>query len=44
LDDTALDNSIFYICGPPTMLKAMQDLLLSDLQISEVGIKVEGFT
>jgi glycine betaine catabolism B len=44
LDDTALDNSIFYICGPPTMLKAMQDLLLSDLQISEVGIKVEEFT
>lgn len=41
-DDLA--KSVFYICGPPGMLKAMQQLLKDQLQISEDRIKVEEFT
>lgn len=39
-----LDNSIFYICGPPGMLKAMQTLLQEELEIPIERIKVEEFT
>lgn len=39
-----LDNSIFYICGPPGMLKAMQKLLEVDLHIPKQRIKIEEFT
>lgn len=39
-----LDNSIFYICGPPGMLKAMQKLLQDDLLIPKDRIKIEEFT
>jgi ferredoxin-NADP reductase len=39
-----LDNSIFYICGPPGMLKAMQKLLQEELEIPKERIKVEEFT
>lgn len=44
LDNTFLNNSIFYICGPPGMLKAMQALLQEELKISNEKIKVEEFT
>ncbi|HET6589653.1 MAG TPA: Rieske 2Fe-2S domain-containing protein [Candidatus Nitrosocosmicus sp.] len=44
LDDISLHNSIFYICGPPAMLKAMQTLLQQELNISKEMIKVEEFT
>jgi ferredoxin-NADP reductase/nitrite reductase/ring-hydroxylating ferredoxin subunit len=44
LDNTLLTNSIFYICGPPPMLKAMQSLLQEELKISKEKIKVEEFT
>ena len=45
LDTYALNNSIFYICGPPGMLKAMQALLREDdLNIPKERIKVEEFT
>jgi ferredoxin-NADP reductase/nitrite reductase/ring-hydroxylating ferredoxin subunit len=44
LDNSLLDNSIFYICGPPSMLKAMQSLLQEELKISKEKIKVEEFT
>ncbi len=44
LDSTLLDNSIFYICGPPNMLKAMQSLLQKELKISKEKIKMEEFT
>jgi glycine betaine catabolism B len=44
LDDTLLNNSIFYICGPPGMLKAMQSLLQGELEISKEKIKMEEFT
>jgi ferredoxin-NADP reductase len=39
-----LDNSIFYICGPSGMLKAMQKLLQEELEIPKERIKVEEFT
>ena len=39
-----LDNSIFYICGPPGMLKAMKKLLEGDLNIPKQRIKIEEFT
>lgn len=38
-----LDNSVFYICGPPAMLKAMQNML-RDFQIPDERIKTEEFT
>jgi glycine betaine catabolism B len=44
LDDRYLGNSIFYICGPPAMTKAMQDLLQDDLDIAKERVKVEEFT
>lgn len=39
-----INNSIFYVCGPPGMLKAMHDLLQKDLQIPKERIKIEEFT
>ena len=44
VDNNLLNNSIFYICGPPGMLKAMQILLQEDLEIPKERIKVEEFT
>jgi glycine betaine catabolism B len=44
LDTNMLNNSIFYICGPPSMLKAMQSLLQENLEIPKERIKVEEFT
>jgi len=44
LDANQLNNSIFYICGPPSMLKAMQSLLQDNLEIPKERIKVEEFT
>jgi ferredoxin-NADP reductase/nitrite reductase/ring-hydroxylating ferredoxin subunit len=44
LDTNMLTNSIFYICGPPSMLKAMQSLLQDSLEIPKERIKVEEFT
>jgi glycine betaine catabolism B len=44
LSNEDLGNSIYYTCGPPGMIKAMQTLLRDDLQISEERIKVEEFT
>ena len=40
-DTDEINNSIFYICGPPGMLKNMQSLLQEDLEISKERIKVE---
>jgi ferredoxin-NADP reductase len=37
-------NAEFYICGPPGMLKAMQELLQQELQIPKDRLKVEAFT
>jgi glycine betaine catabolism B len=38
-----LENSIFYVCGPPGMIKAMQEML-QEVQIPKERIKVEEFT
>ncbi len=43
VDTNAMHNSVFYICGPPSMLKDMQSLLQDDLKISKERIKVEEF-
>jgi ferredoxin-NADP reductase/nitrite reductase/ring-hydroxylating ferredoxin subunit len=43
LNKDELGNSIFYICGPPGMLKAMQKLL-QEMQAPKERIKVEEFT
>ena len=43
LDGYMQSNSIFYICGPPSMLKAMQALLQDNLEIPKERIKVEEF-
>jgi ferredoxin-NADP reductase/nitrite reductase/ring-hydroxylating ferredoxin subunit len=43
LSNEDLGNSIYYTCGPPGMIKAMQTLL-QDLQISKERIKIEEFT
>lgn len=44
VEENDLHHSIFYICGPPAMLKAMQEILQKDLQIPKERIKVEEFT
>jgi ferredoxin-NADP reductase/nitrite reductase/ring-hydroxylating ferredoxin subunit len=44
VDSSLLNNSIFYICGPPGMLKAMEILLQEDLKIPKERIKIEEFT
>jgi glycine betaine catabolism B len=43
LSTTELDASIFYICGPPGMLNAMQKLLQDDLHIPKQRIRIEEF-
>ncbi len=44
LSKDEIGNAIFYICGPPGMLKAMQDLLQEEMQIPKDRFKVEAFT
>jgi ferredoxin-NADP reductase len=44
LDNSDLLNSIFYICGPPSMLNAMKELLQKTLQIQKDRITSEEFT
>jgi glycine betaine catabolism B len=43
LSDNYLKDAIFYICGPPVMIKAMQNLIES-IQIPKERIKIEEFT
>jgi NAD(P)H-flavin reductase len=45
LSKEEISNAIFYICGPPGMIHALeQDLLQKQFQIPEERIKVEEFT
>jgi ferredoxin-NADP reductase/nitrite reductase/ring-hydroxylating ferredoxin subunit len=44
LSEDEIKDSIFYTCGPPNMIKAMQDLLQNILRIPNDRIKVEEFT
>lgn len=39
-----LVNSIFYICGPPAMLNAMQKLLSEEIGVPDERIRIEEFT
>jgi len=41
LSDNDLKDSIFYICGPPVMINAMQTLIENELQIPKERIKIE---
>jgi ferredoxin-NADP reductase/nitrite reductase/ring-hydroxylating ferredoxin subunit len=44
LRDNEIAKAVYYICGPPGMLKAMQKLLTEELQIPKSRIKIEEFT
>lgn len=44
LSKDELSNSIFYICGPPTMLIAMKKLLSEQIDIPDDKIRIEEFT
>ncbi|HEY3527268.1 MAG TPA: Rieske 2Fe-2S domain-containing protein [Nitrososphaeraceae archaeon] len=44
LSDKDIKDSIFYICGPPGMVKAMQNIIQNELQIQKENIKIEEFT
>ena len=44
LSENDIKSSIFYICGPPGMVNAMQNLVQNELQIPKEQIKVEEFT
>jgi ferredoxin-NADP reductase len=44
LSEDEIKNSIFYTCGPPAMIKAMQDIIQNDLKVPKDRIKVEEFT
>jgi ferredoxin-NADP reductase/nitrite reductase/ring-hydroxylating ferredoxin subunit len=44
LEPGDLEKSIFYVCGPLAMLKAMQEILAQNLRIPTERIKVEEFT
>jgi NAD(P)H-flavin reductase len=44
LSKEEISNAIFYICGPPGMIKALEGLLQKQFQIQEGRIKVEEFT
>jgi ferredoxin-NADP reductase/nitrite reductase/ring-hydroxylating ferredoxin subunit len=43
LSNDEIANAIYYICGPPGMLKAMQKLLKEELKIPQERMKVESF-
>lgn len=44
LSDDEVAKAVYYICGPPGMLKAMQKLLQDDLQIPRERMRIESFT
>jgi ferredoxin-NADP reductase len=44
LSKDEIDAGIFYICGPPGMLKAMKKLLQEDMKIPKERLKIEAFT
>jgi glycine betaine catabolism B len=44
LSKQEISNGIFYICGPPGMIRALEDLLQKQFEIQGERIKVEEFT
>ena len=43
VSEDELNKSIFYICGPPAMLNALQNILNEKLKISKDRVKIEEF-
>src|SRR5919108_1538227 len=43
LQPADIEKSIFYVCGPPAMIEAMQRILKANLQIPSERIKIEEF-
>ena len=44
VSEDELNKSIFYICGPPAMLNALQNILNEKLRIPKNRVKIEEFT
>jgi ferredoxin-NADP reductase/nitrite reductase/ring-hydroxylating ferredoxin subunit len=44
VSEDELNKSIFYICGPPAMLNALQNILNEKLKVSKDRVKIEEFT
>jgi ferredoxin-NADP reductase/nitrite reductase/ring-hydroxylating ferredoxin subunit len=44
VNEDDLNKSIFYICGPPAMLNAIQNILNEKLRIPKDRVKIEEFT
>jgi glycine betaine catabolism B len=44
VSEDELNKSIFYICGPPAMLNALQNILNEKLRIPKDRVKIEEFT
>ena len=44
VSEDELNKSIFYICGPPAMLNALQNILNEKLKITKDRVKIEEFT
>ena len=44
IEDIKLGRSIFYICGPPKMVKDMQTLIEKELKVPKERIIIEEFT
>lgn len=44
LSKDEMNDSVFYICGPPVMLDAMQKLLSAEIGVPDERIKLEEFT
>jgi ferredoxin-NADP reductase/nitrite reductase/ring-hydroxylating ferredoxin subunit len=44
VSEDELNKSIFYICGPPAMLNAIQNILNEKLRIPKDRVKIEEFT
>jgi ferredoxin-NADP reductase/nitrite reductase/ring-hydroxylating ferredoxin subunit len=44
LTEDEIGNAIFYVCGPPGMLKAIQEVLQQELQVPKDRLRIEAFT
>lgn len=43
-NENEMNNSIFYVCGPPAMLNTVKSVLENDLKVAQDRIKAEEFT
>ncbi|MGH9878666.1 MAG: FAD-dependent oxidoreductase, partial [Nitrososphaerales archaeon] len=44
LSKDEMNDSVFYICGPPAMLNAMKKLLSQEIRVADDRIRIEEFT